>query len=135
MTDIINKKRRSWNMSRIRSTNTQPEITVRSFLHRNGFRFRLHQKSIYGRPDIVLKKYKTVIFIDGCFWHRHKDCTYAYTPKSRIDFWNNKFESNIKRDKKVNKSLKNEGWNLIRIWECETEVNELLKSKIIYKLI
>ncbi len=122
-------------MSRIRSTNTKPEIKVRSFLHKNGFRFRLHKKSIYGRPDIVLKKYKTAIFIDGCFWHRHKRCKYAYIPKSRVDFWNNKFESNIKRDKKVKKKLKDEGWQVIRIWECETNENELLKSKIINKLI
>ena len=122
-------------MSRIRSTNTKPEIKVRSFLHKNGFRFRLHKKSIYGRPDIVLKKYKTAIFIDGCFWHRHKRCKYAYIPKSRVYFWNNKFESNIKRDKKVKKKLKDEGWQVIRIWECETNENELLKSKIINKLI
>ena len=83
----------------------------------------------------MLKKYKTAIFIDGCFWHRHKRCKYAYIPKSRVDFWNNKFESNIKRDKKVKKKLKDEGWQVIRIWECETNENELLKSKIINKLI
>ena len=109
MVDKISEAKRSWNMSRIRSTNTKPEMTVRSLLHRNGFRFRIHQKRVYGKPDIVLKKYKTVIFIDGCFWHRHKDCTFAYSPKSRIDFWNKKFESNIKRDKNVNQKLKEDG--------------------------
>ena len=95
MVDRISEEKRSWNMSRIRSTNTQPEMVVRSFLHRKGFRFRLHQKNVFGKPDIILKKYKTAIFIDGCFWHRHKDCRFAYTPKSRINFWNEKFESNI----------------------------------------
>jgi DNA mismatch endonuclease (patch repair protein) len=90
MVDRISEEKRSWNMSRIRSTNTQPEMVVRSFLHRKGFRFRLHQKNVFGKPDIILKKYKTAIFIDGCFWHRHKDCRFAYTPKSTHNPTNNK---------------------------------------------
>ncbi|MBU1162905.1 MAG: DNA mismatch endonuclease Vsr, partial [Proteobacteria bacterium] len=85
--DIISKEKRSWNMSRIRGKDTKPEIIVRSMLHRMGYRFRLHRKDLPGKPDIVLPKYKTVIFVHGCFWHRHKGCKYAYTPKSRVKFW------------------------------------------------
>jgi len=130
MVDRISEEKRSWNMSRIRSTNTQPEMVVRSFLHRKGFRFRLHQKNVFGKPDIILKKYKTAIFIDGCFWHRHKDCRFAYTPKSRINFWNKKFESNIKRDQKVNEILRKDGWNVLRIWECETKNKNILENSL-----
>ena len=100
MTDILSKERRSWNMSRIRGSDTKPELLVRSLLHRMGYRFRLHRKDLPGRPDIVLPKYRTVIFVHGCFWHRHKGCKYAYTPKSRTDFWQNKFQGTVERDKR-----------------------------------
>lgn len=120
MTDILTRDKRSWNMSRIRSRNTGPEKTVRSFLHRMGYRFRLHLRVLPGTPDIVLAKYKTVIFVHGCFWHRHPGCKYAYTPKSRQDFWSAKFQDNIDRHLLVAQKLDDLGWNVGVIWECQT---------------
>lgn len=119
--DIISKERRSWNMSRIKNKDTTPEKAVRSALHKLGFRFRLHQKDLPGKPDIVLKKYRTVIFVNGCFWHRHPGCKYAYSPKSREEFWQRKFNSNIERAKTVQERLEKLGWQSVVIWECETE--------------
>lgn len=98
--DVFSKKKRSEVMSRIRSRDTKPELIVRSWLHRQGFRFRLHDKSLPGTPDIVLKKYKTVIFVHGCFWHQHKDCKYAAMPKTRRDFWRIKLAANVSRDRR-----------------------------------
>ena len=123
--DRISVKKRSWNMGQIKSTNTKPEKIVRSFIHNAGLRFRLHDKNLPGRPDIILKKYNTVIFVDGCFWHRHKGCKYSYTPKSRKKFWEDKFEKNIERDNVVNKSYNSIPWRLIRIWECEIDEDRL----------
>ena len=114
--DQISPEHRSWNMSRIKGKDTKPELLVRSWLHRNGFRFRLHVKALPGTPDIVLPKYKTVIEVRGCFWHRHPGCKFAYTPKSRIDFWNSKFKENIKRDKENDEILTFLGWRVIVIW-------------------
>jgi len=119
MTDIISKEKRSWNMSRIRAKNTKPEMVVRSAMHKAGFRFRLHVTGLPGKPDIVLPKYKTVIFVHGCFWHRHKGCRYAYTPKSRIEFWCNKFDANVRKHKEVTENLTSSGWRVIVFWECE----------------
>lgn len=121
--DILSKEKRSWNMSRIRAKNTKPEIIVRSLIHRLGFRFRLHVKSLPGKPDIVLPKYKTVIFVHGCFWHRHPSCKYAYEPKSRKDFWQKKFRQNVERHASVTKELRRLGWRVIVLWECEIEKN------------
>jgi DNA mismatch endonuclease (patch repair protein) len=124
----ISKDHRSWNMSRIRSTNTKPEIVVRKLLHALGYRFRLHGKvnnRLYksgllpGKPDIVLAKYKTVIFVHGCFWHRHEDCKRTTTPKTRTEFWGKKFAQNVKKDKQNLQILKVLGWHVIRIWECD----------------
>ena len=127
--DRISKEHRSWNMSRIRSGDTKPERIVRSLLHGRGYRFRLHRKDLPGKPDIVLPKYKTVIFVHGCFWHRHKGCKHASVPKTRQDFWQTKFNSNIARDKKVQKQLKLSGWKTLIIWECElTEVESVMKK-------
>lgn len=126
--DLLTRKKRSWNMSRIRSKNTVPELIVRSFLHRNGLRFRIHVGSLTGKPDIVLPKYKTVIFVHGCFWHRHKRCKYAYTPKTRIAFWENKFKDNIKRFIIVRKKLINAGWRVIVTWECETVSSQKMEK-------
>jgi len=130
MTDIISKEKRSWNMSRIRSKNTRPEMVVRSFLHRLGYRFRLHVPSLPGKPDIVLPKYKIIIFVNGCFWHRHQGCKYAYTPKSRQQFWDNKFRENIERQIIVRNELLQLGWKTAVIWECETISTELLSERI-----
>ena len=119
--DKLTPERRSWNMSRIRSQDTKPEMVVRSFLHRNGFRFRLHVKTLPGHPDIVLPKYKTVIEVRGCFWHRHAGCKEATVPSSNVDFWQEKFRYNIERDLKNESALQSLGWNVIIVWECETE--------------
>lgn len=134
MTDSLTKEHRSWNMSRIRSKNTKPEIIVRSLLHRMGYRFTVNgqqNRHLPGKPDIVLPKYKTVIFIHGCFWHRHRHCKYAYIPKSRVAFWMRKFDENKQRDKRVVKLLKKRGWKLLVVWECEIERNP---EKIITRL-
>ena len=117
--DSLSKERRSWNMSRIRSVNTKPEMIVRSFLHRNGFRFRLHVKDLPGHPDIVLPKYKTVIEVRGCYWHRHPDCKFATTPSTNIEFWHKKFKQNVERDKKNELLLENKGWQCIIVWTCQ----------------
>jgi DNA mismatch endonuclease, patch repair protein len=130
MTDILCKEKRSWNMSRIRAKNTKPEMIVRSALHRAGFRFRLHVTTLPGKPDIVLPKYKTVIFVNGCFWHRHQGCKYAYTPKSRQQFWEIKFQKNVERHEKVMNELINLGWKVIVIWECEISNIENIISEI-----
>mgnify|MGYP001267114027 FL=1 len=117
-------------MSAIRSKNTKPEIAVRKLLHSMGYRFRLHGKDLPGSPDIVLPKYKTVIFVHGCFWHRHENCKYASTPKTRIEFWENKFNANVKRDLEIQENIKNIEWRSFVIWECETKNMENLRVKI-----
>jgi DNA mismatch endonuclease (patch repair protein) len=117
--DRLSPKRRSWNMSRIRGRDTHPERAVRSLLHRLGFRFRLHSRTLPGRPDVVLPKYHSVILVHGCFWHRHNGCAFAYTPKSRTAFWSRKFADNVARDHRTTQSLRRAGWRVIVVWECE----------------
>ena len=124
-------EQRSRNMSAIKSKNTKPEIAVRKLLHSMGYRFRLHRKDLPGSPDIVLPKYKTVIFVHGCFWHRHENCKYASTPKTRQEFWNKKFKKNIERDLEIQETIKNIEWRSVVIWECETKNIDNLKEKII----
>lgn len=128
--DSLTKEKRSWNMSRIRSNDTTPELAVRSFLFRHGFRFRLHVKSLPGHPDIVLPKYKTVIEVRGCFWHRHPGCRQATTPSTNAEFWQEKFKRNVERDRNTEKLLKELGWNLIVVWECELKNDERLNLLI-----
>ena len=123
-------KERSRNMSAIKSKNTKPEIVVRKLLHSMGYRFRLHRKDLPGSPDIVLPKYKTVIFVHGCFWHRHENCKYSSTPKTRKKFWESKFEVNVKRDLEIQEKIKNIEWRSIVIWECETKDLEELRVKL-----
>jgi DNA mismatch endonuclease (patch repair protein) len=120
VTDRITKQRRSWNMSRIRAKDTKPELAVRSLLHRLGFRFRIHVRRLPGCPDIVLPKLRTVVFVNGCFWHRHRNCKFAYSPKSRKMFWGDKFEANVMRDRQWQRNLKKLGWTVHVIWECQT---------------
>lgn len=115
-------------MQSVPSENTKPEMLVRSFLHKNGFRFRLHSKKLPGHPDIVLPKYKTVIEVRGCFWHRHPGCRQATMPSSNVEFWQKKFKRNVDRDKKTEKQLNELGWNLIVVWECELKSDEFLKT-------
>ena len=119
--DKISPERRSWNMSRIRSKDTAPELRVRSALHRAGYRFRLHVKDLPGKPDIVLPKYKTVIFVHGCFWHRHKGCPEASVPSTNQEYWKKKFQRNVERDKQDQAELKKLGWRVIVVWGCETK--------------
>lgn len=133
MTDVHDIKTRSYNMSQIRSKNTKPELIVRKFLFSEGFRYRIHYKKLPGKPDIVMPKYKTVIFVHGCFWHGHEGCKYFVIPKSRTEWWQNKIENNKKRD--INHIIKliSEGWNVIVIYECElkrTEIEITLKRLI-----
>ena len=128
-------EQRSRNMSAIKSKNTKPEIKVRKVLHSMGYRFRLHRKDLPGSPDIVLPKYKTVIFVPGCFWHRHENCKYASTPKTRQEFWEAKFRENINRDKLNQENLSSKGWKIIIVWECEIkdkdfELNKFFKNEI-----
>lgn len=129
MVDKISKEHRSWNMSRIKSVNTKPEIIVRKLLHSMGFRFRLNGKVskkynakgvLPGKPDIVLAGYKTVVFVNGCFWHRHKGCKDATVPKTRTEWWLEKLNKNVERDNKKRIELENDCWKVIVIWECET---------------
>jgi DNA mismatch endonuclease (patch repair protein) len=107
-------------MSRIAGRNTKPEIHVRSVLHRLGYRFRLHCTDLPGKPDITLSKYKAVVFVHGCFWHRHSRCKYAYTPKTNLKFWRGKFTDNLRRDRSMRRKLRRLGWQVIVIWECQT---------------
>ena len=126
--DRLTREQRSWNMSRIRGTDTKPEVRVRSVLHRMGYRFRLHCRKLPGKPDIVLPKFETVIFVHGCFWHRHPGCRLAYTPKSRVKFWTEKFQRNVERHTEVDEQLTELGWRVILIWECETKEEQTLRS-------
>lgn len=136
MVDTLTKEKRSWNMSRITGRNTKPEILLRSLLHREGFRFRLHDKRLPGKPDIVLPRHRTVIFVNGCFWHRHNNCEYAYTPKSRQEFWLHKFQGTVQRDQEKQKMLADLGWQVLVVWECELKRNSsLLVSDISSKLL
>lgn len=119
MSDVLSPEKRSWNMSRIRGADTSIEVKVRRALFKAGFRFRKNVKSLPGKPDIVLPKYKTVIFVHGCFWHRHPGCKDASMPKTRVEFWKEKFARNIENDIRNKECLENMGWQVIIIWECE----------------
>ena len=119
MADILSKEKRSWNMSRIRGKDTSIEVIVRKYLFSKGYRFRKNVMGLPGKPDIVLPKYKTVIFIHGCYWHRHPGCKYSYTPKTNCDFWEKKFAINVANDLKNQELLEANGWTVITIWECD----------------
>lgn len=118
MADIKSSEDRSRNMSAIKSKDTKPEIVFRKWLFARGYRYSLYANSIPGHPDLWLKKYNVAVFVNGCFWHRHQGCKYAYTPKSRIEFWNQKFNQNIKRDQTVKDLLENRGIRCLIVWEC-----------------
>lgn len=119
MADVHSQLTRSYNMSQIKGKNTKPEMLVRKFLFAQGFRYRLHDKNLPGKPDIILPKYRTVIFVNGCFWHGHESCKYFVVPKTRTEWWLNKICNNIRNDNKATSALRNAGWNVIIIWECE----------------
>lgn len=126
MVDSITPEHRSWNMSRVRSKDTKPEVFIRSMLHALGFRFRKNVKKLPGNPDVVLAKYKTVIFVHGCFWHQHPGCMKSHIPKSNIEFWTQKLGKNVVRDAQHETDLREKGWNIITIWECELKDNQVL---------
>ncbi len=136
MTDVHDKQTRSFNMSQIKSSDTQPELLVRKFLFANGFRYKLHDKKLSGKPDIVLPRLKCVIFVHGCFWHGHENCKYFVVPKTRTDWWLQKIERNKQLDLENFLSLKNEAWKVFSIFECELKIAKRTKtlSKILYKL-
>lgn len=124
--DRISEERRSWNMSRIKGKDTSPEIRVRSTLHQMGYRFRLHRADLPGKPDITLTRLRLVVFVHGCYWHRHPGCKYAYTPKSKVEFWTDKFTKNVERDQRNATSLLDLGWQVAVVWECETKCKKAL---------
>lgn len=139
MDSLIPSWHRKWNMSRIHSKNTTPELFVRSLLHRNGFRFRLHVKSLPGCPDIVLPKYHIAMFVNGCFWHMH-GCSNSRIPKTRSEWWKRKLESNVRRDEKNYSALKSMGWKVMVVWECEIrrvsiEKLELAGIRIVQRVV
>jgi len=125
MADVHNKATRSYNMSRIKGKDTKPEMIVRKFLFSKGFRYRLHDKKLPGKPDIVLPKYKTVIFINGCFWHGHEGCRYFVVPKTRTEWWQNKISVNRENDKKSINLLNESGWSVISVFECELKTQTI----------
>jgi len=122
MADRLTAEHRSWNMSRIRSRDTKPEKTVRSILHAMGYRFTVNgpkNKSLQGKPDIVLPKHQTVIFVHGCFWHHHSSCNNARIPKTRAAWWKKKLLDNVNRDNRNRKLLRKDGWQVVEVWECD----------------
>lgn len=136
MADIVSPEQRSKNMAAIRSKDTRPEVYLRKLLFSQGFRYRIADKNIPGHPDIFLRKYNTAIFVHGCFWHRHQGCKFSYTPKSRQDFWQKKFDDNIRRDSVVQDELRSKGIKCLIIWECTIKKmrrDSSIKSLIIEK--
>jgi len=133
MTDVHTSETRSFNMSRIKSKNTKPEQFICHELFKRGYRYRKNANYIEGHPDLFLRKYNTAIFIHGCFWHRHNTCKYAYMPKSRVEFWQKKFDSNQKRDRYVQNKLQDEGIRCLIVWECT--VKKMRKDKSYRDLI
>lgn len=131
MTDIVDSQRRSQMMSGIRGRDTAPELIVRRIAHSLGHRFRLHRKDLPGRPDLVFPRYRLIVFVHGCFWHRHRGCRYAYMPKSRVPFWTKKFTGNVARDKRNQEALRNLGWRVLIIWECETRDEENVRRRLV----
>lgn len=130
---MISAEQRSKIMAQIGSKNTKPEIIVRKWLHRRGFRFRLHRADLPGKPDIVLPKFKTIIFIHGCFWHQHLNCKKSTLPKNNSTYWEEKFKRNLKNDSKAISQLQESGWQVIIIWECEVlngEYQNIIKSRV-----
>ena len=117
-------------MSRVKGKDTSPELRVRKAAHSLGLRFRLHRKDLPGKPDLVFPRYKTAVFVHGCFWHRHENCPKASTPKSRRDFWQDKFAANISRDERVSRELRDRGWVVETIWECETKIDGPLRARL-----
>jgi DNA mismatch endonuclease, patch repair protein len=130
MADVFTRKHRSVIMSRIKGANTKPEIVVRSIVHSLGYRFRLHNKQLPGKPDLVLPRHKKIIFVNGCFWHGHAGCPRAALPSSNVEFWNAKISGNRIRDLSVKRKLKRMGWKVLVIWQCRTRDLEKLRCEL-----
>lgn len=130
MADVHSKEIRSYNMSKIKGKDTKPEILVRKYLFSKGFRYRLHQKDLPGKPDLVFRRYKKIIFIHGCYWHGHSNCKYFILPKTKTQWWLNKINGNIKRDAENITKLKKLGWKIIVIWECELKPGKRDKTLV-----
>lgn len=128
--DIIDEQGRSKLMGRIRGKDTKPELAVRRIAHRLGYRFRLHRKELPGSPDLVFHGRRKVVFVHGCYWHRHQGCRLAYQPKSNVEFWNRKFARNVARDRQVLVDLTDQGWETLVIWECEVKDPDLVASRL-----
>ena len=126
--DVHDEKTRSFNMSMIKEKDTKPEIIVRKFLHSNGFRFRLNYSKLPGKPDITLKKHKTIIFVHGCFWHGHDGCKYFKIPKTRSTWWKKKIDNNIQRDRNIVAKLEKNSWKVLTVWECELVTGKKQKT-------
>lgn len=133
MADTISPERRSQNMSAIRSKDTKPEIYLRKLLFAEGYRYRIAEKSIPGHPDMFLRKYNTAIFVHGCFWHRHQGCKYAYMPKSRVEFWQKKFDDNVRRDTVVKAALQENNVKCLIVWECT--IKQMMKDSDVERRI
>lgn len=135
--DIKSKEERSRNMAKIKARDTKPEVFIRSLLHRSGFRFRVADAHVFGKPDLYFSKKRVAVFVHGCYWHRHTDCKYAYTPKSNIGFWQKKFDANVARDKTVKSYLLASGIRVLVVWECTVEKmmhNEEIAKKLLAKI-
>lgn len=128
--DIVTPDHRSRIMSKIKGKGTKPEMAVRSVCHEMGLRYRLHRKDLPGTPDLVFPKHQLCIFVHGCFWHRHPGCKYAYTPKSKLDFWLPKLARNVERDLTAQQALQALGWKVSVVWECHTKDREILRNEI-----
>jgi DNA mismatch endonuclease, patch repair protein len=128
MTDVHTPQQRSYNMQQIRSSNTKPELLVRKFLFAHGYRYRLNVKTLPGKPDIVLPKYRTVIFVHGCFWHGHANCKYFKIPQTRTQWWTDKINTNKANDAKAVKALQKDGWKVIEVWECGLKIVKVEKT-------
>ncbi|RYG39071.1 MAG: DNA mismatch endonuclease Vsr [Burkholderiales bacterium] len=134
MVDVVDAKTRSRMMAAIKGANTKPELLVRRYLHATGLRFRLHDRRLPGTPDLILSAHRAAIFVHGCFWHRHTDCHYATTPATRPDFWAKKFASNKARDRSACTALRDSGWRVFTIWECETP-DELALDRLFWWIV
>ncbi|MDS4031813.1 MAG: DNA mismatch endonuclease Vsr [Candidatus Contendobacter sp.] len=128
--DILAPEQRSSLMSRIRNKDTGPEMKVRRLAHALGFRFRLHRRDLPGSPDLVFPSHRKIVFVHGCYWHRHEGCRYAYSPKSNTKFWQSKFEANVTRDQRVASALETLGWDILVVWECETQNADILRLRL-----
>lgn len=126
MADVVDKETRSRMMSGIRGKDTKPELMVRSFLHKTGLRFRLHGK-LPGKPDLVFQKHRTVVFVHGCFWHRHNGCRFTTTPSTNAEMWREKFNKNVQRDLAVTRKLRRDGWHVYKVWACSIDERRMTR--------